>query len=94
MLDAIESLELFDGMLEGILETLDTTETLLLITSDHGNIEDMSTKVHTRNPVPAILFGYRHREVAQALQLQPDLTNVAPTLITFINAVERTAVNA
>ncbi len=84
MSDAVEALELFDGMLGGILEALDTAETLLLITSDHGNIEDMSTKVHTRNPVPAILFGHRHNEIAERLNQQPDLTNVTPTLIKSI----------
>jgi hypothetical protein len=84
MNDAVEALELFDGMLGGILETLDTAETLLLITSDHGNVEDMSTKVHTRNPVPAILFGHRHNEITERLNQQPDLTNVAPTLIKSI----------
>lgn len=84
MSDAIESLESFDGMLGGILETLEANETLLLIASDHGNVEDMSTKVHTRNPVPAILFGCRHHEMAQALLQKPDLTNVTPTLLKFI----------
>lgn len=29
----------------------------LIITSDHGNIEDLSVKTHTLNPVPLIVFG-------------------------------------
>ncbi len=81
---AVKSIELFDAMLGGILETMDISQTLLFITSDHGNMEDMSTKVHTRNPVPAILVGHRHAEVAQTLFQQPDLTNVTPTLVKFI----------
>lgn len=83
MSEAVESLESFDGMLGGILESVDTTKTLLLITSDHGNIEDMSTKVHTRNPVPVMLFGCRHNEVAKALQEKPDLTSVTPALMQY-----------
>ena len=31
---------------------------LLLITSDHGNLEDAATRAHTRNPVPFIALGH------------------------------------
>ena len=85
MSDAVDSLVLFDNLLYGILETIDLQKTLLVITSDHGNIEDMSTKVHTRNPVPAILYGRRHQEVAEAMSRQPDLTVITPTLCRFIS---------
>ncbi len=84
MSEAVAALELFDGTLGGILETLDTSDSLLLVTSDHGNIEDMTTKVHTRNPVPAILYGHRHEEFARALLVQPDLANVTPAILQFI----------
>lgn len=80
MAEAIEALELFDGMLRGVLESLHADDALLLITSDHGNIEDMSGKIHTRNPVPAILYGRHHRAVAEALTRVPNLTSVTPTL--------------
>ncbi|MBI5474464.1 MAG: alkaline phosphatase family protein [Ignavibacteriae bacterium] len=82
--DAVDALQLFDAMLQGILSNLNVNTTLLFITSDHGNIEDMSTKVHTRNPVPAILYGFRHHEVAEAMLKSPDLTVVTPTLCRFI----------
>jgi 2,3-bisphosphoglycerate-independent phosphoglycerate mutase len=32
-------------------------DTLLLICSDHGNLEDMSTRRHTTNPVPLMAWG-------------------------------------
>jgi 2,3-bisphosphoglycerate-independent phosphoglycerate mutase len=34
----------------------------LLLVSDHGNIEDLSTKTHTLNPVPTMAFGARAAE--------------------------------
>lgn len=86
--EAVEVLERFDGMLAAIIETLDTRSTSLLITSDHGNVEDMSVKTHTRNPVPAILFGRGHDLFAS--QLHPaqsngaDLTRVMPLLMRYI----------
>jgi phosphopentomutase len=29
----------------------------LLVVSDHGNVEDLSVRTHTRNPVPFLAFG-------------------------------------
>jgi hypothetical protein len=84
MNDAIAALETFDEMLAGILETLSIGNSLLFMTSDHGNIEDMTTKVHTRNPVPALLYGHRHAEFAEVLRAQPDLTSVTPTIVQFM----------
>lgn len=50
-----------------ILQTLDTfllqiikekrNEDVLVITSDHGNLEDLSTRTHTRNEVPLFALG-------------------------------------
>ncbi len=34
-----------------------TPDTLVLLTSDHGNLEDLSTRSHTRNPVPLLAWG-------------------------------------
>lgn len=82
--EALQTLELFDGLLAGVLQSINTHDTLLFITSDHGNIEDMSTKVHTRNPVPAILYGRNHHDVAEFLRKSPDLTAVTPTLRTIL----------
>jgi hypothetical protein len=91
MHDAVGTLEKLDGMLVGIMEGLDTTDTLLFITSDHGNIEDLSEKTHTRNPVPALLYGYRCHAVAEALERttssMADLCRVTPTLLEFLSSV-------
>lgn len=50
-------LETFDQVLGGLLEAWDDKQGLILITSDHGNMEDLSTRRHTANPVPALLIG-------------------------------------
>ena len=82
--EAVEVLECLDGMLAGIVEAMDIQSTLLFVTSDHGNVEDMSTKTHTRNPVPAILYGRGHEALAAQLRSgdsrEADLTLVAPLL--------------
>ena len=75
---AIETLERFDSMLGGLLEDFDAKECTLIVTSDHGNIEDLSTKSHTRNPVPCILAGRKRRELSAALK---NLAHVTPALL-------------
>ena len=47
----------FDKALNGLLDAWDDRQGLILLTSDHGNLEDLSTRRHTSNPVPALLIG-------------------------------------
>lgn len=57
MSEAVLLLENFDQVLGGLLDTWEDDKGLALITSDHGNLEDISTRRHTYNPVPALLIG-------------------------------------
>ena len=54
---ACETLKTLDAFLDSVTKLCKQTGLLLIITSDHGNIEDMSTRGHTRNPVPLIAIG-------------------------------------
>ncbi|MDX1641112.1 MAG: hypothetical protein R3220_05415 [Balneolaceae bacterium] len=49
-------LEVLDRFLMGVLNKLNRNDTFVL-TSDHGNLEDLSVKTHTRNPVPLFVKG-------------------------------------
>ncbi|RHX81250.1 metalloenzyme [Leptospira yasudae] len=64
-----EAAEKYIGELEsffkGVLETLNPEEDQLIVTSDHGNLEDLSVDVHTVNPVPTILYG-KHTEALKS----------------------------
>jgi 2,3-bisphosphoglycerate-independent phosphoglycerate mutase len=53
------------------------SDMLLLVTSDHGNLEDLSTKGHTKNLVPFIASG----PFAQTFQEVKDLTGVTPAIL-------------
>lgn len=46
-----------DRFLQRIYNTISGTDITLVLTSDHGNLEDLSIKTHTRNPVPLAVFG-------------------------------------
>lgn len=50
-------LALLDAFLAPLAARAQRGEFLLLLTSDHGNIEDMTTPSHTANPVPFLALG-------------------------------------
>jgi hypothetical protein len=64
-----------DGLLRALLPALGPDDALV-VTSDHGNVEDLSTRNHTLNPVPVLGFG----PAAAAIGSIVDLTGLAPCL--------------
>ena len=72
--DAVAHLEMIDAVIGGLLEIWDDASGLLIITSDHGNIEEKDHRRHTRNPVPTILVGEQHAELARNIC---DLSDIA-----------------
>lgn len=72
---AVAHLELIDAALGGLLGAWDDARGLLIITSDHGNLEEKGHRQHTRNAVPTILVGRDHAAHAAAVH---DLTDIAP----------------
>lgn len=54
---AIKEIELLDAFIGALLKLADPEKDIIFITSDHGNIEDISVKTHTMNKVPTIIIG-------------------------------------
>jgi 2,3-bisphosphoglycerate-independent phosphoglycerate mutase len=61
-------------MIRRLLSSLDLTTINVIVTSDHGNIEDLSTRSHTLNLVPTIVWGARRREIAARISSLIDIT--------------------
>ena len=78
MQEAVSVLRSLDRFLEGILDVFDHQRMTLILTSDHGNLEDMSVKTHTRNPVPLLCVGANHGAIASRIR---NLTHIAPAII-------------
>lgn len=74
--------EMVDALLGGVLDAVDLATTLVLMVSDHGNLEDRRHDVHTRNPVPALLVGFGRESVGSALR---SLMDVTPALSGWIS---------
>jgi 2,3-bisphosphoglycerate-independent phosphoglycerate mutase len=81
MHDAHTVLNRVDDLIGGILSEFDPKRMLFLLTSDHGNIEDLSVKTHTRNPVPLITAGTRHRFIAEHSR---SITDIVPILTSLL----------
>jgi bisphosphoglycerate-independent phosphoglycerate mutase (AlkP superfamily) len=54
------------------------------MTSDHGNIENMTERTHTRNPVPLIVFGPREEFIRQRVESLVDVTGAVLAAFDFI----------
>jgi len=78
----------FDQVLAGLLDAWDDQAGLILLTSDHGNMEDMNTRRHTTNPAPLLLVG--DLALRQSFAQNPhDLTDVAPAIFRFLTTKAR-----
>jgi 2,3-bisphosphoglycerate-independent phosphoglycerate mutase len=64
-----------------VLSLVDLTRTTVLLTSDHGNVEDLSTRNHTLNPVPTLAWGRSKEKAARRVHTLADIT---PTILEIL----------
>ncbi len=74
--DAASCLLSLSRFLTRLVELSLESETTILLTSDHGNLEDLSVKTHTLNPVPFIALG----PCAISFSRVTSLTHVTPVV--------------
>jgi hypothetical protein len=76
---AVPILERVDSFLGGLLAAL-PADALLVIASDHGNVEDATTG-HTTNPVPVIAAGPGSETIARRVR---SIADVAPAILELL----------
>jgi len=76
---AEEVLMLLDRFLGSLIAALPEEATLVL-SSDHGNLEDGRTRAHTRNPVPLLVIGPGVAAFRQARSI----TDVTPSILRWL----------
>lgn len=64
------------------LSRINLEKTTFILTSDHGNIEDLSKRQHTLNKVPTIIWGRKKREIASRIK---DLTDITPAILRLLS---------
>lgn len=73
------------AFVRSVLARVDLSETTVVLTSDHGNVEDLSIRNHTRNLVPTLAWGARSAEVQRRVRTLADIT---PAVIETLTAGE------
>jgi bisphosphoglycerate-independent phosphoglycerate mutase (AlkP superfamily) len=74
MSKAKEILTSLARFIRALLARLDLSATTVILTSDHGNIEDLSSRNHTLHAVPTIVWGARRQEIAAGIKTLADIT--------------------
>lgn len=62
------------AVIRGLLKRIDLSKTSVILTSDHGNIEDLSSRNHTLNKVPTIVWGAGKELIANRIKTLADIT--------------------
>ena len=75
----LTSLALF---IRELLIKLDLERTTVILTSDHGNIEDLSSRNHTLHAVPTIVWGAQRERTAARINNLADITPAIVALLT------------
>jgi 2,3-bisphosphoglycerate-independent phosphoglycerate mutase len=68
-------------MIRTVLQNINLETTTFILTSDHGNIEDLSVRNHTLNKVPTIVWGRNRHEIANEIK---DLADITPAIVKLL----------
>lgn len=82
---ALETLRGLARFVRAVLSNVDLSRTTVMLTSDHGNIEDLSARNHTLNSVPTLAWGPERELVARRVRTLADIT---PTIIEILTTGE------
>ena len=67
-----------DTLVGALLSRLDKKNDTLVLTSDHGNLEDFHLRGHSRNPVPLLAWGRHGDRLRKKIK---SLSDVAPAIL-------------
>ncbi len=77
-------LRAYDAFLATLLRYAEAAGITVVMTADHGNIECMGERGHTRNPVPFVAFGPREAQIRERVE---SLQDVTPAILAAFDAV-------
>ncbi|MGB4617595.1 MAG: peptidase [Dethiobacteria bacterium] len=76
---AARVVDILDRFLGALLAEIDLQNILVIVVSDHGNLEELDHSEHTANPVPGLLAGSPELRRRLAGRLK-DLTHIVPAV--------------
>jgi hypothetical protein len=72
-----------DAFLDALLDEVDLSRATVVLSSDHGNLEDLTTGSHTLNPVLTSVWGRGAREIAARVA---SLLDIAPAITSLLTS--------
>jgi bisphosphoglycerate-independent phosphoglycerate mutase (AlkP superfamily) len=72
---AEEEIRRLEEFLQALLGSVDLEQTLVILSSDHGNIEDLSVRGHTLNRALTLLWGIGAKASAIRMESITDVTH-------------------
>lgn len=82
MEEAVNEVKLLNEFIDALLKEIDPERDLLILASDHGNLEDKSVKTHTMNKVPVIFYG----NMAEDIDIKVDsLVDIMPAVLKIMD---------
>ena len=76
--EAVDLIDRLDNFFEELMKQMDFEEDVLIMTSDHGNIEDVSVHTHTMNKVPVVVLGKKAENIKTQVH---SLTDIMPFVL-------------
>ena len=77
-------LRTYDRFLSSLVRLVEAAGITLVMTADHGNIESMDDRGHTRNPVPFVALGPKERKLRESVS---SLVDVTPAVLAAFDAI-------
>jgi hypothetical protein len=84
-LEIARQVECLSRFVSSVLDKNDARRLAVVITSDHGNIEDMTVRTHTRHPVPLI---WSETPVIDADATPDAITGITPWLLQLLSGCD------
>ena len=76
--EGVALLERFDEVMAGLLSAWDDNEGLVILCSDHGNMEEIGNRRHTCNDVPTVVIGQQRGLFDESFRT---LADIAPRIL-------------
>ncbi len=70
-------------MIRTVLSCIDLENTSIILTSDHGNLEDLSIRTHTLNDVPTVVWG---RNASLTAANITSLVDIVPSIVKLLQS--------
>jgi 2,3-bisphosphoglycerate-independent phosphoglycerate mutase len=86
--EALRVLSELARFVRALLARVSLARTTVVLTSDHGNVEDLSTRNHTLNDVPTLAWGPARARVARRVRTLADIT---PAFVEILTSGEAAA---